>query len=113
MISVPADKTSKRYYSYYYDGDLRRTSQGTTEDVRFDITTIDANVMVRLIDMAKTELVEDPDLGSTRSSGRRREFTNGAWFSVYASNELHGVRLLHRGQDREDHHEDRQPVASG
>ncbi len=84
VVSVPADKTSKRYYSYYYDGDLRRTSQGTTDDIRFDITTIDPNVMVKLINKAET-LVEDPT-SVYAIIGAPTEYDQGAWFSVYASN---------------------------
>jgi hypothetical protein len=89
VITVPADKTSKRYYSYYYDGDLRQTSQGTTEDVRFDISTIDATVLVKLFERAKTELVEDPD--PTRIYAiisAPTQYSEGAWFSVYATNDF-------------------------
>lgn len=87
VITVPVDTTSKRYYSFYYDGDLRKTSQGTTEDLRFDIATIDANVLARLIERAKTELVEDPDPTRIYAIiGAPTEFAKGAWFSVYASN---------------------------
>jgi hypothetical protein len=84
VVSVPADTTSKRYYSYYYDGDLRRTSQGSTDDTRFDITTIDSNVLVKLLNKAET-LVEDPTSVYAIISAPQ-EFDQGAWFSVYASN---------------------------
>jgi hypothetical protein len=85
VVDVPADKTSKRSYSYYFDGDLRRTSQGTTDDTRFDLSTIDPTVLVRLFKKAKTDLVEDPTTVYAIIS-QPGEFDNGAWFSIYATN---------------------------
>ncbi len=85
VVSVPADTTTKRYYSYYYDGGLRRTSQGTTERTRFDISTIDASVLVELFRKAKTELVEDPTT-IYAIIDKPGEFDDGAWFTVYATN---------------------------
>ena len=85
VLTIPADENSKRYYSYYYDGDLRRTSQGTTEDKRFDLSTIDGTVLVKLIDKAKTETVEDPTTVYAIISAPD-QFISGAWFAVYASN---------------------------
>ncbi|MDQ4052602.1 MAG: hypothetical protein M3237_07860 [Actinomycetota bacterium] len=87
VIYTPADKSSKRYYLYYYDGEIRRTSQGTTENTRFDLSTIDASVVVRLLKKAETGLVEDPN--SVYLSVRApKEYDDGAWFHVYASNEF-------------------------
>ncbi len=85
VVSVPADTTSKRYYSYYYDGGLRRTSQGTTERARFDISTIDASVLVGLFRKAKTQLVEDPTT-IYAIIDKPGEYDDGAWFTVYATN---------------------------
>ncbi len=85
VLTIPADGNSKRYYSYYYDGDLQRTSQGTTESKRFDLSTIDPAVMVKLIDKAKTATVEDPTTVYAIIEAPA-EYMNGAWFSVYASN---------------------------
>ncbi len=90
VLTVPADKTSKRYYSYYYDGDLRQTSQGTTtKEARFDLSTIDPAVLVKLYEIARTDLVEDPD--PTRIYAiisAPTDFTKGAWISVYATNDF-------------------------
>jgi hypothetical protein len=85
VLTIPADETTKRYYSYYYDGDLRKTSQGTTDSKRFDLATIDPAVMVKLIDKAKTETVEDPTMVYAIIEAPD-QYSNGAWFSVYASN---------------------------
>ena len=86
VLYVPADKTSKRYYSYYYDGDLRRTSQGTTDYKRFDLSTIDASVLTKLFERAET-LVEDPTSKYVLIRSPE-DHMNGAWFSVYATNDF-------------------------
>lgn len=86
VLWVPADKTSKRYYSYYYDGELRKTSQGSTDYARFDLSTIDASVIPKLFAKAQT-LVENPTSTYVLISSPQ-EHDQGAWFSVYASNDF-------------------------
>ena len=84
VVTVPAETRGKRAHSYYYDGDLRRTSQGTTDDPRFDLAQLDPAVMVRLIGRAGTELVEDPT--TVYVIVRRPQDPAGGWYSVYATN---------------------------
>ena len=87
VVYVPADETSKRYYSMYYDGELSQTSQGTTDYTRFDLSTIDPEILVRLLEKAGTELVEDAIM--TYAIIREpRQYDQDAWFSVYASNDF-------------------------
>jgi hypothetical protein len=86
VVYVPVDATSKRYFSYYYDGDLSRTSQGTTTYRRYDLATIEGSVIPGLVRRAGT-LVDDPETVYViiRSPA---ENDQGAWFSVHASNEF-------------------------
>jgi hypothetical protein len=85
-VYIPADPTSKRYYSYHYDGELRKTSQGSTDYTRFDMSTIDSSVIAKLFKRART-LIEDPKMTYViiRSPS---ESDQEAWFSVHASNEF-------------------------
>lgn len=89
VVYVPVDATSKRYFLYYYDGELRKTSQGSRPSVdrRFDMSTIDAQLLPRLFQRARTKLVENPT--STyliiKAPGEHDE---GAWFRVYATNDF-------------------------
>jgi hypothetical protein len=87
VVYAPADKSSKRYYLYYYDGEIRQTSQGSSDNTRFDLSTIDANVVVKLLKKAETGLVEDPT-SAYLSIRAPKEYDNGAWFHVYASNDF-------------------------
>jgi hypothetical protein len=87
VVYTPADKTSKRYYLQYFDGEVRQTSQGTTDDKRFDLSTIDATIVVKLLKKAETELVEDPTSVYVTIAAPQ-DYDNGAWFSVYASNDF-------------------------
>ena len=86
VVTVPAETRGKRAHSYYYDGDLRRTSQGTTDDPRFDLAQLDPAVMVRLVEPAPApELVEDPT--TVYVIMRRPQDPAGGWYSVYATND--------------------------
>jgi len=86
VVWVPVDKTSKRYYSYYYDGELSKSSQGSTDYTRYDLSTIDAKVVSQLFKRA-TQLIDEPESTYViiRAPG---EHDNGAWFSVHASNDF-------------------------
>ena len=85
VVTVPAETRGKRSHSYYYDGDLRRTSQGTTDDPRFDLAQLDPAVMSRLVEKAQTGLVEDPT--TVYVIMRRPPDPADGWYSVYAMNE--------------------------
>jgi hypothetical protein len=60
VLRVPADKTSKREHSLYWDGDLRQTGQGTSRYARFDLSSIKPRAVMRLLDGPARQLVEDP-----------------------------------------------------
>ncbi len=84
VVSAPAEASGRRSHSYYFDGALRRTGQGTTTDPRFDLGRLDAEVMAQLVARARTELVEKPTM--VYLIVRRPEEPADAWWSVYASN---------------------------
>ncbi len=84
VVSAPAEASGGRSHSYYFDGALRRTGQGTTTEPRFDLGRLDAEVMTQLVARARTELVEKPTM--VYLIVRRPQRSADAWWSVYASN---------------------------
>lgn len=60
VVSAPVDNSSKRYISYYWDGNLSESSKGTNSDNdRFDMKDIKADVVEDLLNKAR-KLVEGP-----------------------------------------------------
>ena len=85
ILYAPADQKTKRQYNYYFDGAIRQTGQGTTDNARFDLSTIDTRVVQKLLKKAETGLVEDPTTIYLRIKAPQ-EYDKGAWFHVSASN---------------------------
>ena len=60
VVTTPADRSSKRYINYYWDGNLSESSKGSgIYDGRFDMRDIKAKVVKDLLDKAR-QLVEGP-----------------------------------------------------
>jgi hypothetical protein len=58
VVTAPADATSERYISYYWDGDLSESTKGNgVYQGRFDMKKIDPEVIIKLHDDAR-RLVE-------------------------------------------------------
>lgn len=86
VVEVPVDARSKRQHSYYWNGELRQTGKASSDDLRFDLSTIDPRVVVRLVDRAGKGLVENPT--SLYVIIRKPQpHDQGAWLYAYASNE--------------------------
>jgi hypothetical protein len=85
VLYVPEEATGKRYQYYYWDGHSLEpnTSKSTSDDPRIDLATVDAGVMLTLLEDVRGR-VEDPTTWyvSIGSGG-----TDSPQFSVHASNE--------------------------
>lgn len=86
-LGVPAEPTGQRALSYFYNGELADPGKGRSSYERFDLTQIDPQVMIRLVQKAK-RLVEDPTSWYVIIRKPGPPFDNGGWFSAYASNEF-------------------------
>jgi hypothetical protein len=85
VVSLPVDRRSKRYRSWYWDGSsLTTSSQGTSTSPRFDLARIDAAVVVDLVDRVQG-LVDDP---TSWYAIVRAPDDDGAMIWAYASNEF-------------------------
>jgi hypothetical protein len=78
VVDVPVDATSGREMSLYWDGDLEESgSRGTSDDERFDLAEIDADVVVSAVEQARGR-VDDPEswFAIVRAPG---EHDHGTW----------------------------------
>jgi len=88
VMQVPVDPTTNRYEYRYWDGSLdEATSKSTTDYTRFDLRDVDPDVIVRLVDEARSR-VEDPTTWYAIVRQPDDEFDNGTWISAYATNEF-------------------------
>lgn len=87
VMQVPVDETTNRYEYRYWDGSLDdASSKSTTDYTRFDLRGVDPEVIVGLVDEARSR-VEDPT--SWYAIVRQPDdFDNGTWISAYATNEF-------------------------
>ncbi|MEJ7832023.1 MAG: hypothetical protein WKF79_03850 [Nocardioides sp.] len=60
VVTIPAGGSGGRALSYFWDGELQQTSKSTSQDTRFDLAVIDADVVLTLISKARRQLVDDP-----------------------------------------------------
>jgi hypothetical protein len=87
VVTVPADPTSKRALSYYWNGSLGEASKGTeSSGKRFDMADIDADVLTKLIGQAR-RIVEGATTSYVVVSP---PFVEGQedWISAHASNDF-------------------------
>ena len=85
VVNAPVDSNSKRYVSYYWDGNLRESSKGSNVyDGRFDMTDIEADVVIKLLGDAR-KLVEGATSNYVLVSPPGPD---GAAISAYASNDF-------------------------
>ncbi|MDO9497426.1 MAG: DUF1707 domain-containing protein [Nocardioides sp.] len=87
-LELPAESAGQRALSYFYDGDLGEPSKGRSTNERFDLASINPEVMARLARKAKNTLVEDPTAWYVIIEKPGPPFDNGGWFTAYASNEF-------------------------
>jgi hypothetical protein len=97
VVSIPADETTQREESYYWDGsDLSSNdSKSTSSSERFDLTAVDGQVLVDLVARART-LVEEP---TTWYAIVRAPDANGSMVSAYATNEYGETAYLSARSD--------------
>ena len=83
-IEAPDSRTGDRMRSYYWNGALSAASLGQTDARRFDLRTIDPEVVVRLVRRARAQ-VDEPtsSYAIVRAPGPTDD---GAWIYAYASN---------------------------
>ena len=87
-MQVPVDATTNRYEYRYWDGSLdEATSKSTTDYTRFDLRDVDPDVIVGLVDEARSR-VEDPTSWYAIVRQPDDEYDNGTWISAYATNEF-------------------------
>ena len=99
VLQVPVDETTNRYGYRYWDGSLDEpSSKSTTDYARFDLRDIDPDVVVALVDEARSR-VEDPESWYAIVRMPDDEYDAGTWISAYASNEYGESAYL--GGDRE------------
>ena len=85
VVTTPADRSSKRYINYYWDGNLSESSKGSgIYDGRFDMRDIKAKVVKDLLDKAR-QLVEGP---TSNYVVIRAPGSDGASINAYASNDF-------------------------
>jgi len=84
VLYVPDETTGRRYEYYYWDGNTLapNDSKSTTDDPRIDLATLDAQVMVDLLDNVRGR-VEDPTSWYISIDGN----VEGTQIAAYASNE--------------------------
>ncbi len=88
VMQVPVDATTNRYEYRYWDGSLdEATSKSTTDYTRFDLRDVDPDVIVGLVDEARSR-VEDPTSWYAIVRQPDDEYDNGTWISAYATNEF-------------------------
>ena len=86
-VVVPAAPTGKRALAYTYDGELdgAPTKERSLRE-RFDLTTVDATVIPRLVRQARRTLVEDPTNVFVMIE-RPDDVARDGWLTVYVSND--------------------------
>ncbi len=88
VMQVPVDETTNRYEYRYWDGSLdEASSKSTTDYTRFDLRDVDPDVIVGLVDEARSR-VEDPTSWYAIVRQPDDDFDNGTWISAYATNEF-------------------------
>ena len=88
VMQVPVDGTTNRYEYRYWDGSLdEATSKSTTDYPRFDLRDVDPDVIVGLVDEARSR-VEDPTSWYAIVRQPDDDVDNGTWISAYATNEF-------------------------
>lgn len=97
VVSVPADASSNREESFYWDGtDLRSNDlKSTASSRRFDLTHVDASVIVSLVDRVRG-LVEDP---TTWYAVIRAPDADRSMIWAYATNEYGETAYLGATRD--------------
>ena len=87
VVDVPADRTSQREFSWYFDGDWSEFGgAGTSTDDRFSVDQVDGNVIAEGIDQAKAG-VEDATTWYAIVSAPDVD-DDGVCVAAYASNEF-------------------------
>ncbi|GAA5145925.1 hypothetical protein GCM10023340_16050 [Nocardioides marinquilinus] len=90
VLDLPVDATTRRYESWYWDGELRSNdARGTARYGRIDLATLDAAVVRRLLTRV-ARLVEDPTSTYVivRGPSELGLPDDGIRVSAYASNEF-------------------------
>lgn len=92
VVSLPVDRSSQREERWYWDGQLEALgSRSTSSYERFDLDSVDAQVLVRLTKRVR-RLVEDPT--TWYAVVRHPDPDLGASLWVYASNEFNETAYL-------------------
>lgn len=85
VVDAPFKAGDVREVSYSWDGALRETNRGNTDDVPFDLAKLDSSRFAGMCAAAES-LVEDAE--SCYLIIRRPEDPSRGWISAYASNEF-------------------------
>lgn len=92
VVSLPVDRSSQREERWYWDGELESLgSRSTSSYERFDLASVDARVVVRLVKRVRRQ-VEDPT--TWYAIVRHPDPDLGASLWVYASNEFNETAYL-------------------
>ncbi len=86
-VEVPFEPGDEREVRYHWDGTLDETSRSNTDDVPFDLATLDAARFEGMCAAAKA-LVEDPETCYLILKRPEAEDPTPAWISAYSSNEF-------------------------
>ncbi|HWI44144.1 MAG TPA: hypothetical protein VNS81_11025 [Nocardioides sp.] len=86
VVDVPLKKGDERQISYYWDGNLSESSKSTSDDVPFDLASIDGAVLGSLCHQARS-LVEDPGTCYLIIRRPRADSPDG-WLWAYTSNDF-------------------------
>ena len=97
VLTLPVDRSSQREDRWYWDGELESLdSKGTSSYERFDLASLDAGVVVRLMKRVR-KLVDEPT--SWYAIVRAPDPDDGAAMWVYASNEFSESAYLSAKRD--------------
>lgn len=92
VVSLPVDRSSQREERWYWDGELEALgSRSTSSYERFDLASVDARVVVRLVKRVRRH-VEGPT--TWYAIVRHPDPDLGASLWVYASNEFNETAYL-------------------
>lgn len=86
-IEAPFKPGDVREVRYYWNGELDETSRSNTDDVPFDLATLDASRFAAMCARAKA-LVEDPETCYLIIKRPEADDPTPAWVSAYSSNEF-------------------------
>ncbi len=97
VLTLPVDRSSQRYDRWYWDGELEALdSRGTASSERFDLASVDAAVVVKLVKRVR-KLVDDPT--NWYAILRAPDPTDDATIQVYATNEFSESAYLSARRD--------------